>query len=148
MAYLLLLYDSLLALVNLAERSRQRLNKVYRTIRCRNVLATQVSALAGVDSSQESAVRNVGSGSPDHAFTSDAPVEDYQQHRIRCIDVSKICIVGSLWREQVHDSEIMENYESHPGDDWQLGDMDDGWTKSIHSLETFEYAKYGINVPF
>lgn len=36
----------------------------------------------------------------------------------------------------------------HPGDDWQLGNMDDGWTKSIHSLEPFEYAKYGINVPF
>lgn len=36
----------------------------------------------------------------------------------------------------------------HQGDDWQLGDMDDGWTRSIHSLETFEYAKYGISVPF
>lgn len=98
MAYLLLLYDSLLALDNLAERSRQRLNEVYRTIRCRNVLVTQVSALAGVESSQESAVRNVCSSSPDHAFTSDALVEDYQQHRDRCIDVSKICIGGSLWR--------------------------------------------------
>ncbi|KAK8920212.1 hypothetical protein VCV18_007513 [Metarhizium anisopliae] len=78
MAYLLLLYDSFIALVDLAERSRQRLNEVYRTIRYRNVLATQVSALAGVDSSQQSAVRNLGPGSPDHAFTSGALVEDYQ----------------------------------------------------------------------
>lgn len=36
----------------------------------------------------------------------------------------------------------------HPGDDCQLGDMDDGWAKSIPSLEAFEYATYGINVPF
>lgn len=78
MAYLLLLYDSFIALVDLAEPSRQRLNEVYRTIRYRNVLATQVSALAGVDSSQQSAVRNLGPGSPDHAFTSGALVEDYQ----------------------------------------------------------------------
>lgn len=33
------------------------------------------------------------------------------------------------------------------GDDWQLGDIDDGWAESIPSLEHFSYEKYGINVP-
>ncbi|TPX11900.1 uncharacterized protein E0L32_007398 [Thyridium curvatum] len=33
------------------------------------------------------------------------------------------------------------------GDDWQLGDIDDGWAESIASLEHFEYSKYGIQVP-
>lgn len=30
------------------------------------------------------------------------------------------------------------------GDDWQLGDIDDGWAESISSLEQFDYEKYGI----
>jgi pseudouridine-5'-monophosphatase len=33
------------------------------------------------------------------------------------------------------------------GDDWQLGDIDDGWAESIPSLEHFNYEKYGIDVP-
>ncbi|EFY91706.1 hypothetical protein J3459_006669 [Metarhizium acridum] len=33
------------------------------------------------------------------------------------------------------------------GDDWQLGETDDGWAESIPSLEQFEYVKYGIKVP-
>lgn len=33
------------------------------------------------------------------------------------------------------------------GDDWQLGDIDDGWAESIPSLEHFNYDKYGFNVP-
>jgi pseudouridine-5'-monophosphatase len=33
------------------------------------------------------------------------------------------------------------------GDDWQLGEMDDGWAESTPSLETFNYEKYGIKVP-
>jgi pseudouridine-5'-monophosphatase len=32
------------------------------------------------------------------------------------------------------------------GDDWQLGEIDDGWAESILSLENFNYKKYGINV--
>ncbi len=32
------------------------------------------------------------------------------------------------------------------GDDWQLGDIDDGWAESIPSLEHFSYEKYGIDV--
>ncbi|KAJ5955541.1 hypothetical protein N7501_009820 [Penicillium viridicatum] len=32
------------------------------------------------------------------------------------------------------------------GDDWQLGDIDDGWAESIHSLEHFDYEKYGLDV--
>ncbi|KAH6651681.1 HAD-like domain-containing protein [Truncatella angustata] len=32
------------------------------------------------------------------------------------------------------------------GDDWQLGDIGDGWAESIPSLEHFDYEKYGINV--
>ncbi|KFY75150.1 hypothetical protein V499_04849 [Pseudogymnoascus sp. VKM F-103] len=32
------------------------------------------------------------------------------------------------------------------GDDWQLGEIDDGWAESILSLEHFNYEKYGINV--
>ncbi|KAK2774311.1 hypothetical protein FQN52_004295 [Onygenales sp. PD_12] len=33
------------------------------------------------------------------------------------------------------------------GDDWQLGEIDDGWAESIPSLEHFDYEKYGIYVP-
>jgi pseudouridine-5'-monophosphatase len=33
------------------------------------------------------------------------------------------------------------------GDDWQLGDINDGWAESIPSLEHFNYEKYGIDVP-
>lgn len=33
-------------------------------------------------------------------------------------------------------------------DDWQLGDIDDGWAESIPSLQHFDYEKYGIDVPF
>jgi pseudouridine-5'-monophosphatase len=32
------------------------------------------------------------------------------------------------------------------GDDWQLGEADDGWAESIPSLENFDYRKYGIKV--
>ncbi|KAI9043630.1 putative HAD superfamily hydrolase [Aspergillus affinis] len=32
------------------------------------------------------------------------------------------------------------------GDEWQLGDVDDGWAESIPSLECFDYDTYGINV--
>jgi pseudouridine-5'-monophosphatase len=33
------------------------------------------------------------------------------------------------------------------GDEWQLGEVDDGWAESIASLEHFDYDKYGIYVP-
>ncbi|KAK2611906.1 hypothetical protein N8I77_005223 [Diaporthe amygdali] len=33
------------------------------------------------------------------------------------------------------------------GDDWQPGEINDGWAESIPSLEHFDYKKYGINVP-
>ncbi|KAK2758042.1 hypothetical protein FQN54_004448 [Arachnomyces sp. PD_36] len=33
------------------------------------------------------------------------------------------------------------------GDDWQLGETDDGWVEQIPSLENFDYRKYGIDVP-
>ncbi|KAL7794445.1 HAD-like protein [Trichoderma ceciliae] len=32
------------------------------------------------------------------------------------------------------------------GDQWQLGEADDGWAECIPSLEHFDYDKYGINV--
>ncbi|KAL4980881.1 putative haloacid dehalogenase-like hydrolase [Aspergillus desertorum] len=32
------------------------------------------------------------------------------------------------------------------GDDWQLGDIDDGWAEHLPSLEQFDYGKYGIDV--
>ncbi|KAI1875067.1 uncharacterized protein JN550_002496 [Neoarthrinium moseri] len=32
------------------------------------------------------------------------------------------------------------------GDDWQLGEIDDGWAESIASLEHFNYDKYGFLV--
>ncbi|RDW79837.1 hypothetical protein BP6252_04475 [Coleophoma cylindrospora] len=32
------------------------------------------------------------------------------------------------------------------GDEWQLGDIDDGWAESIPSLDDFDYQKYGIDV--
>lgn len=32
------------------------------------------------------------------------------------------------------------------GDDWQLGEVDDGWAESISSLENFDYKKYGIEI--
>jgi pseudouridine-5'-monophosphatase len=31
-------------------------------------------------------------------------------------------------------------------DDWQLGEVDDGWAESIPSLEDFDYKKYGIEI--
>ncbi|VUC31813.1 unnamed protein product [Clonostachys rosea] len=33
------------------------------------------------------------------------------------------------------------------GDDYQLGELDDGWAESIPSLGHFDYSKYGIHVP-
>lgn len=33
------------------------------------------------------------------------------------------------------------------GDEWQLGQLNDGWAESISSLENFDYDKYGIVVP-
>ncbi|KAJ5688511.1 HAD superfamily hydrolase [Penicillium macrosclerotiorum] len=33
------------------------------------------------------------------------------------------------------------------GDDWQCGEIDDGWAERIPSLEFFDYKKYGIEVP-
>lgn len=30
------------------------------------------------------------------------------------------------------------------GDDWQLGEIGDGWAEVILSLEDFDYEKYGI----
>jgi pseudouridine-5'-monophosphatase len=32
------------------------------------------------------------------------------------------------------------------GDDWQLGEIDDGWAEIIPSLEHFNYEKYGIEL--
>lgn len=32
------------------------------------------------------------------------------------------------------------------GEDYQLGDIDDGWAESIPSLEHFNYRQYGINL--
>ncbi|KAF7122527.1 hypothetical protein CNMCM5793_000552 [Aspergillus hiratsukae] len=32
------------------------------------------------------------------------------------------------------------------GDDWQLGEIDDGWAESIPNLEHFDYQNYGIVV--
>ncbi|KAJ5715179.1 uncharacterized protein N7483_012360 [Penicillium malachiteum] len=32
------------------------------------------------------------------------------------------------------------------GDDWQVGEVDDGWAEAISSLEDFSYEKYGIDV--
>ncbi|CZS95361.1 probable HAD superfamily hydrolase [Rhynchosporium agropyri] len=32
------------------------------------------------------------------------------------------------------------------GDDWQLGDIDDGWAESIPSLEHFNYETYGFEL--
>lgn len=32
------------------------------------------------------------------------------------------------------------------GDDWQLGEIGDGWAEGIPSLEHFDYEKYGMNV--
>lgn len=33
------------------------------------------------------------------------------------------------------------------GDDWQLGEVDDGWAECIPNLELFNYEKYRIDVP-
>jgi pseudouridine-5'-monophosphatase len=35
---------------------------------------------------------------------------------------------------------------SQIGDEWQLGEIDDGWAEVILSLEHFDYKKYGIHV--
>ncbi|CAI7654290.1 unnamed protein product [Penicillium bialowiezense] len=32
------------------------------------------------------------------------------------------------------------------GDEWQLGEIDDGWAETISSLEHFDYEKYGITI--
>lgn len=36
---------------------------------------------------------------------------------------------------------------SQIGDEWQLGEIDDGWAERISSLEHFDYKKYEIRVP-
>lgn len=33
------------------------------------------------------------------------------------------------------------------GDEWQLGEMDDGWAEMLPSLEDLDYERYGIHVP-
>ena len=33
------------------------------------------------------------------------------------------------------------------GDDWQPGEVDDGWAECIPNLDFFNYKKYGIDVP-
>ena len=33
---------------------------------------------------------------------------------------------------------------SRLGDEWQLGELGDGWAESISSLEEFDFEKYGI----
>lgn len=35
---------------------------------------------------------------------------------------------------------------SRLGDEWQLGELDDGWAESISSLDEVDFAKYGIHV--
>ncbi|KAJ9300378.1 hypothetical protein DTO217A2_7958 [Paecilomyces variotii] len=32
------------------------------------------------------------------------------------------------------------------GDNWQLGEIDDGWAESIPNLEHFDYKKYGVRI--
>ncbi|RAK77165.1 putative HAD superfamily hydrolase [Aspergillus fijiensis CBS 313.89] len=33
------------------------------------------------------------------------------------------------------------------GDEWQLGEIDDGWAESLPSLEHFDAGKYGLEIP-
>ncbi|KYG42811.1 hypothetical protein M433DRAFT_26622 [Acidomyces richmondensis BFW] len=35
---------------------------------------------------------------------------------------------------------------SRLGDEWQLGEIDDGWAESISSLEHFDYGKYNLHL--
>ena len=32
------------------------------------------------------------------------------------------------------------------GDNWQLGEIDDGWAEQLPSLEAFPFEKYGIEI--
>lgn len=32
------------------------------------------------------------------------------------------------------------------GDNWQLGEIDDGWAEQLLSLEAFPFEKYGIEI--
>jgi len=38
------------------------------------------------------------------------------------------------------------NGMSDVGDEWQLGEIDDGWAECLPSLEDFPYEKYGIHI--
>jgi pseudouridine-5'-monophosphatase len=77
-------------------------------------------SVAGVEAGRRAGMRVVWVPHPDVAVEYEARQKDVLSGRVGAIDV---------------------------GDDWQLGEIDDGWAESIPSLEHFNYEKYGINVP-
>jgi Mg2+ and Co2+ transporter CorA len=89
------LKDSTRALRKLAERSGQGLNGV----RAENPMPKiAVPPSLGMDTRRQSpeteTVRNFISNSSDGAFTTNGLLEDYEQLRSRCVDLSKLCTQG------------------------------------------------------
>ena len=77
-------------------------------------------SIAGVEAGRRAGMRVVWVPHPDVAIEYHARQKDVLAGRMGLIDI---------------------------GDDWQLGQIDDGWAESIPSLENFNCNHYGINVP-
>ncbi|CAG8930122.1 unnamed protein product [Penicillium salamii] len=77
-------------------------------------------SVAGVEAARRAGMRVVWVPHPDVAF-------EYQ-------DRQKDVLAGRTGIAEV-------------GDDWQLGENENGWAETISTLEYFDYKKYGITVP-
>ncbi len=55
--------------------------------------------------------------------------------------------VEAEWQVAQQDVLAGKTGTSKLGDEWQLGEIDDGWAESISSLQHFDYEKYDIHVP-
>jgi len=54
--------------------------------------------------------------------------------------------VAAEWQGGAKDVLAGRTGTSRLGDEWQLGEIDDGWAESISSLEHFDYGKYNLHL--
>lgn len=84
------LKDSSLVLNKLAERS----NQIFGRARAESPLPPSLGVGTRRQPSDSDTVRNFGSSSSDGTFTTRGVLEDYEELRIRCIELSKLCTSG------------------------------------------------------
>ncbi|UKZ83206.1 hypothetical protein TrVFT333_011011 [Trichoderma virens FT-333] len=84
------LKDSTLVLNKLAERS----NQMFGRARAESPLPPSLGVGTRRQASDPETVRNFGSSSSDGTFTTKGVLEDYEELRIRCIELSNLCTSG------------------------------------------------------